>query len=227
MYGGSATSISTVGGTDDSTSRTFKLTESLTTSVYGTLIENKAKPMARLIAGQNKIGTKPVPESFYIVVGTRYHNALINKDLFPEFQSIEEYSDPSVRMSINGMQEIGRIGRFRIIFSELLPELKHKGAKVGDGSAASTKCWSSQDSNDSNNYHYDVSPCIVMSQDAISTVGLQGKTKHMIYTQFPEQIDGTNPIGERGYVAFKFRYASIITKPEALAIAYVTCPIPD
>jgi len=226
VYGGDATSRGDLGGTDDSTAKNYRLTEALTTKVYGTLIENKAKPMARIIAGQNKIGTKPVPKSFYVVVGTRMHNALINKDLFPEFQSFEEYPDPSVRMVMDGLEEIGRIGRFRILFSELLPEYKHQGHLVNDdGENQSNTCWSSQDEDDDDKWKYDVAPIVVMSQDAISTVGLQGKTKHMIYTQFPEQIDGTNPIGERGYIAFKFRYASVITKPESLAVMEVVTPI--
>ena len=227
VYGGDATSRDEVGGSDDTKSRQYSLTEALTIQVFNKLVQNKAKPMSHLIAGQNRIGTKPIPEAFYIIVGADLYGALINPDLFPDFQPIETYSDPTNVVSLDGLKEIGRLGRFRILYSETLGNWSHQGHKVDDGSNPSKYCFSSKDPDDDDNYHYDVYPCIVMAKDAISTVGLQGKTKQEIFTRFPEVIDNGNPIGERGYVAFKFRYATVITRPDHLARLEVTCPIPN
>jgi len=226
VYGGDATSRDEIGGSDDTQSRKYSLTESLTVQVYNQLVKNKAKPMAEIIAGTNKIGTKPIPQAFYVIVGADLYGALINKDLFPEFTSVEEYADPSVRLQMDGLEEIGRLGRFRICYAETLGNYKAQGALVGGtGDNPSNYCKSDTDTN--GKYRYNVYPAIVMSRDAIATVGLQGKTQQQIYTRFPDVIDSGNPIGERGYVAFKFRYATIITKPEALAVMEVSCPIPN
>jgi len=224
VYGGDATSRDELGGSDDTQSRKYTMTETLTVQVYNQLIKNKAKPMAEIIAGTNKIGTKPIPQAFYVIVGADLYGALINKDLFPEFTSVEEYADPSVRLQMEGLEEIGRLGRFRICYSETLGNYKAQGALVGgNGDNPSNYCHSEQGAD--GKYRYNVYPAIVMSRDAIATVGLQGKTQQQIYTRWPDVIDNGNPIGERGYVAFKFRYASIITRPEALAVMEVTCPI--
>jgi len=225
VYGGDATSRDEVGGDDDSKAASYTITEQLTVTLFSQLVQNKAKPMSTIISGQNKIGTKPIPESFYVIVGADLYGALINKDLFPSFQSVDEYPDPSVRLKMDGIEEIGRLGRFRICYAETLGNYAHQGHKVGDGSAPSTTCYSSKD--DNGDYRYDVYPAIVMAKDAISTVGLQGNTKHIIYTRWPDVIDNGNPIGERGYVAFKFRYATVITRPEQLAVMEVTCPLPN
>jgi N4-gp56 family major capsid protein len=225
VYGGDATARDEVGGAADTTARDYTLTEKLTVTLFSQLVQNKAKPMSKVIAGQNRIGTKPIPESFYVVVGADLYGALINKDLFPDFVSVDEYSDPSVRLKMDGIEEIGRLGRFRICYAETLGNYAHQGHVVGDGTAASTTCFSSIKPADGK-FYYDVYPAIVMSQDSISTVGLQGNTKHVIYTRFPDVIDNGNPIGEKGYVAFKFRYATVITKPEQLSVMEVTCPLP-
>jgi len=224
-YGGDATSRDEVGGTDDTKSRDYTVTQQLTTQIFSQLIQNKAKPMSKVIAGQNRIGTKPIPEAFYVIIGADLYGALINKDLFPDFVSVEEYSEPSNILKMDGIEEIGRLGRFRLCYAETMPRYAHQGHKVGDGSAASAYCYSSKDPDDSDNYHYDVYPAVVMAKDAISTVGLQGNTKHIIYTRFPDVIDNGNPIGELGYVAFKLRYASVITRPEHLCVMEVSCPI--
>ena len=231
VYGGDATSRDEVGGSDDTKSRDYTITEQLTVQLFSQLVQNKAKPMSKIIAGQNRIGTKPIPESFYVIVGADLYGAMINKDLFPSFVSVDEYADPSIRLKMEGIEEIGRLGRFRICYAETMTNYAHQGHTVGDGSNPSAYCYSSQDPNDTDSngnakYHYDVYPAIVMAKDAISTVGLQGKTKQVIYTRWPDVIDNGNPIGERGYVAFKFRYASVITRPEQLAVMEVTCPIP-
>jgi N4-gp56 family major capsid protein len=226
VYGGDATSRDELGGDDDTKSREYTLTEQLSVQVMSKLVANKARPMTSIIAGQNRIGTKPIPKSFYIVVGHALYSALINKDLFPDFTSIEEYADGGKSaLNMDGLEEIGRLGRFRILYAETMTNYAHQGAKVGDGSAPSEYCHSSQDPDDSNNYHYDVFPAVVMSKNAIATVGLQGNTKHMLYTRWPDVIDNGNPIGERGYIAFKFRYATVITRPDHLAVMELTCPI--
>jgi len=232
VYGGDATSRDELGGTDDTTSRTYEMTEALTVQLFSALVQNKAKPMSKIISGQNRIGTTPIPESFYVIVGADIYGALINKDLYPNFVSVDEYADPSVRLKMDGIEEIGKLGRFRICYAETMTSYPHQGHKVGDGSAPSQYCYSSLDPNDTDSagnekYHYDAYPAIVMAKDAISTVGLQGNTKHIIYTRWPDVIDNGNPIGERGYVAFKFRYASVITRPEQLAVMEITCPIPN
>jgi len=117
VYGGDATARDEVGGDDDTKSRNYTLTESLAVKVFGKLTANKAKPMGKVIAGQNRIGTKPIPQAFYIIVGHDMYTALINKDLFPDFQSAEEYPNPENILRMEGIEEIGRLGRFRICYS--------------------------------------------------------------------------------------------------------------
>jgi N4-gp56 family major capsid protein len=223
VYGGTATNRSEVGGTTDADSRKYTLTEGLTVGLFGKLVANKAKPMSKIIAGQNRIGTKPIPQAFYIIVGHDMYTALINKDLFPEFTSVEEYADPSNILQMEGIEEIGRLGRFRICYSETMTNYKAQGEAV-EGNVESDYCHSEQDT--SGDWHYNVYPAVVMSKDAIATVGLQGSAKHTIYTRFPDVIDNGNPIGELGYVAFKFRYATVITRSEHLAVMELTVPIP-
>ena len=223
VFGGDAASDSDLGGDDDTQATKYKLTKKLSVRVYGKLVKNKAKFMTDLIKGQNRIGTTPIPKAYYIAVGADMYNALIDESLYPDFVSREQYANPNDCANIDGMEEIGKLGKFRILYSELMPKKPHKGHEVGDGSAASTTCHSSVA--DDGKYYYDVYPCVVMAKDAISTIGLQGKTEQQMYVQFPEQVDGTNPIGEKGYIAYKFRYASVITRPEHLAIIDVVCPI--
>ena len=223
VFGGDAASDSDLGGDDDTVATKYKLTKKLSVRVYGKLVKNKAKFMTELIKGQNRIGTTPIPKAFYIAVGADMYNAFIDESLYPDFVSREQYANPNDCVDIKGMEEIGKLGKFRILYSELMPKKPHKGHEVGDGSAASTTCHSSVASD--GKYYYDVYPCITMAKDAISTIGLQGKTEQQMYVQFPEQVDGTNPIGEKGYIAYKFRYASVITRPEHLAIIDVVCPI--
>lgn len=223
VFGGDAASDSDLGGDDDTVATKYKLTKKLSVRVYGKLVKNKAKFMTDLIKGQNRIGTTPIPKAYYIAVGADMYNALIDESLYPDFVSREQYANPNDRANIDGMEEIGKLGKFRILYSELMPKKPHKGHEVGDGSAASITCHSSVA--DDGKYYYDVYPCVVMAKDAISTIGLQGKTEQQMYVQFPEQVDGTNPIGEKGYIAYKFRYASVITRPEHLAIIDVVCPI--
>jgi len=229
-FGGTATAIGELGNKegneDDSLSSSYSLSEGLSVAVFSRLVAAKANPMSKIIAGQNRIGTKPIPQAFYIIVGHSLYTALINKGLFPDFTSVEEYPDPSNILKMDGIEEIGRLGRFRICYAETMMNEPALGALVGDGSAESTTCYST-DTGGSNGWKYDSFPAVVMSKDAISTVGLQGKAKHQIYTRFPDVIDSGNPIGERGYVAFKFRYATIITRPDHLCVIRVTCPLPQ
>lgn len=224
VYGGTATSRGELGGSDDAQAAKYSLSKKLLSKLYTVLIKNRAKPIASMITGTTRIGSKPIPAGFYIGVGADLAGALRDDSLFPDFIPVEQYPDQSNIFKMEGAEEIGTLGNFRIIYIEKMVNYGNTGALVGgNGDNPSDTCKSGDDG--TGKYRYTVYPFITITRDAFATVGLICKNKFNIFTRWPDQIDSGNPIGEKGYVAYKFRYASVITRPEALAVGEVVCPI--
>lgn len=167
------------------------------------------KKINRFIAPTVASNTFGVPETYIAIVHVDQDSDV---RLCTKFRGVAEYGDPMKR--VDG--EIGAVGAFRVIASNLLAPIRSAGkvsadmlsageVPVGEGTAA------------------DIYPVLCLGQDAYGVVRLQGaKAAHVMVLQ-PGVARGGDEMGQRGSVAWKMWYASAILNDDAVAVIEVAC----
>lgn len=216
LYGGNATSVSTITGENGSTAST--LTYDMLNKIDTELNNNRCKKNTTIITGSRLTDTKVVDAARYIYIGSElkttikkmvdYHNERA-------FIPVQHYA--SAGTIANG--EIGSIDSFRIIE---VPEMMYW---AGAGASVSTNGGYRETSG-----KYDVYPALVVGSQSFTTIGFQtdGKeVKFQIINVAPgkEAADYNNPFGEKGFYSIKWYYGTLILRPEWIAIAKVVAEI--
>lgn len=229
MYAGTATSLATLGagiaqGTPDAVTgvnaieESYKVSYELIQKVATKLFRNRAPKHTSLLKGSTNIGTTPVSACYVAIVGPEVKIDLENMvrgttyEKSYCFDPVETYA--SQTQVIEG--EFGRVNDIRFVLSETAMVARGAGAIV-DGNYIGTLSHSViKNAQNQDEDRFDVFPILIPCKESFATISLQGEDKIKFYSKAPEDIDKTDRFGAIGFFAYKFWYASIITRPERL-----------
>ena len=107
--------------------------------------------------------------------------------------------------------EIGSVGTVRFILSPDLPKIIDSGAAIAGTTNLSTTGTAA-----------DVYQLFVIAKDAWGHVAFRGLSAFKYNNLRPNQIDKSDPTGERGYVSGTFYDAGVVTNHGWMAVAEVT-----
>jgi N4-gp56 family major capsid protein len=210
-YGGIATSTATISGETT-------LGTSVSTISYNDLMRleidldnNRCPKATTIISGTRMVDTKTVPATRYMYVGSELVPMIKSMvDPFNQQAFIPSHKYADAGNVVNG--EIGKLSGFTII---VVPEmLRWEGAGATVVSNAGYRESSGK---------YDVYPMLVVGSGSFTTVGFQtdGKSvKFTIYNKKPGEGNATtaDPYGETGFMSIKWFYATMILRPERIAL---------
>ena len=215
-YGGDATTNATVTG-EGATPSIITYSDLQRMSID--LDANRTPKRTKIITGSRMVDTKVVNSGRFLYVGSEMVPTLSKmKDHFdnPAFIGVEQYAhSASVTGAdlING--EIGKVDQFRII---QVPEMAHWSG-VGADETVGNLGYRATGSK------YDVFPMLCIGAESFTTVGFQtdGKSvKFKIKHSKPgsdTSYSQTDPFGETGFSSIKWFYATMILRPERIALA--------
>ena len=222
VYGGVATSLLTVTGTDDTNTVASDLDYSTILDVEDTLEANYAKMNTSIIDGSRNVGTVPVNASYFAYCGretVRTLNGLQDDFAQKAFVPARMYAAAG-NLAKN---EVGAIHSTRFIQAQRMMRYDGSGAAVGlnptggykyttlDAAAATARGQAAAGD------YYDGLPIIYVTKGAVATVGLNGEKKINFLSKKPGQASYEDPHGLQGIYSFNFFAGSIILEPEKVA----------
>lgn len=160
----------------------------------------------KLIDGSTKVGTTTVGKARYAYVG---------EDALPTLEDMQHNSkdvwSPVEDYAAAGtiaMDEIGRIGGFRFIEVEEMPNYTGQGAAIDDAI----------DDTGYENIHndgsrYDVFPILFVGSGSFATVGFEGDVSRVV-TVMPKADAHNDVYGKKGAVSISWYYGIMFLKPE-------------
>lgn len=177
------------------------------------LDDNRCPKDTKVITGSIKTDTKVINAARYLFIGSAMLPTLMRmKDLFDNqaFVAVKHYAAGTTIAK----GEVGSIDQFRII---VVPEMQSM-----DGLGASETVANLGYRTTSGKY--DIHPLLCVGSGSFTTIGFQtdGKTtKFRMFHKAPGEAtaDRTDPYGETGFSSIKWYYASMILRPEYLALA--------
>lgn len=205
VFAGSATAIGEVGAGDTLTYESLRrMAKSLT--------DARCPKDTKLNTGSTKTGTIPIGKARYVYVPTEALFTLedmthkgINK-----WEAVETYAAGG--MTADG--EIGKIGQFRFIEVEDMPNYSGQGADSTDGT---------NDVDSDNRYisygsdgklRYDVFPILFVGSGSFGTIGFQGDTARVQTVMPGTPIPKVDPFGKTGLVSISWYFGMMFLKPE-------------
>ena len=175
------------------------------------LDNNRTPKHTKIITGSRLIDTATVDDGRILYCGTEMIPTLKKMtDSFGNQAFIPVRKYASSGQTVRG--EIGSIDQFRIVIVPEMQSWEGQGADV-------TANEGYRETNDK----YDIFPLLCIGSGSFTTVGFQtdGKTvKFKIIRKKPgiETADSSNPYGEIGFNSIKWWYASMILRPERIAL---------
>lgn len=179
----------------------------LLSRVTRSLKANHAKTITGVLAASPNFNTAPI-QAAYLVFG--------HTDLEHDFRAIPGFKDVSeygTRKPVHE-EEIGSVGRYRIVLSPELSSVADSGAAIAGLGLKSTTGTSA-----------DVYPLIVVAEDAWGDVALRGKESFDMIDLKPGQKDKSDPGGQRGYAGAMFWSAAVVLNSGWMAI--VECAVTE
>lgn len=181
------------------------------------LQNNRTPKKTKVITGSRLVDTKVINAGYFMYVGSEMIPTLTKMtDHFNNaaFVPVEQYAHAGdYKKGINMIHgEIGKIGEFRIV---VVPEMAHW---AGAGAAVTAN-----EGYRETGSKYDVFPMLVVGAGSFTTIGFQtdGKSvKFKIMTRMPGEatMDKTDPYGRTGMSSIQWYYATMILRPERLAV---------
>ena len=148
-----------------------------------------AKAITKMLTASTGIATQPVAPAYVAVGHTAMEQDLRN---IPGFLPREQYSNTQTLLS---QYEIGKYQDIRFILAP------HMTNFAGAGGASATVL--------NTGGAVDVYPLVIFGQDAFAATPLKGEDSAHIGVKNPKMAVGdTDPLGQRGYIAWKFWYAA-------------------
>jgi N4-gp56 family major capsid protein len=206
-YGGNATSTATITGEGTVSAITYSDLMRLEID----LDNNRCPKSTTIISGTRMVDTMTVPATRYMYVGSELVpmiKSMVDPFNQQAFIPSHKYSDAGT--VVNG--EIGKLSGFTII---VVPEMMRW---EGAGAAVTANLGYRESSG-----KYDVYPMLVVGSGSFTTVGFQtdGKSvKFKIFNKKPGEENATtaDPYGETGFMSIKWFYATMILRPERIAL---------
>ena len=200
FYGGSASSLATMGTGGEVAGPTYDLFRKLIKQ----LKINLAVRNSEMITGSVKIGTTPINRAYYGICGP---DVTYDLESIPEFRAVHEYGYAS-NLAKN---EIGSLHECR--FVETNRAMKYAGM----GAADTTNTHNYQ----STGGKFDVFPILFPTKGSYATVGLSGKGAITFKAKAPGEISQSDKYGVKGLFSFNYFHAGLALQPEKLAVVYV------
>ena len=206
-FGGIATSTATVTGEGTVSAITYNDLMRLEID----LDNNRCPKATTIISGTRMVDTKTVPATRYMYVGSELVPMIKSMvDPFNQQAFIPSHKYADAGNVVNG--EIGKLSGFTII---VVPEMMRW---EGAGATVTTNLGYRESSG-----KYDVYPMLVVGSGSFTTVGFQtdGKSvKFKIFNKKPGEENATtaDPYGETGFMSIKWFYATMILRPERIAL---------
>jgi N4-gp56 family major capsid protein len=212
-FGGAATSTAELSGNTGSIS---EITYKDLMRMEVDLDNNRCPKSTTIISGTRMVDTATIAATRYMYVGSELSimlKTMVDEQGTPVFIPAHKYA--AAGNLVNG--EIGKIAGFTII---VVPEMMYwagKGATVGTGATANAGYRETGGK-------YDVFPMLVVGSGSFTTIGFQtdGKSvKFKIFHKKPGEENATtqDPYGETGFMSIKWYYATMILRPERIALA--------
>lgn len=155
------------------------------------LKNNHALKITKMVKPGVNIATEPVNASY---VAFAHINLEQDIRLITGFLPVEKYANPNERLS---EFEIGKVEEVRIIMTP------HLEAFFGAGSTTLAGVLN-------NGTNVDVYPIVIIGQEAYGVTPLSGMDSVQIAVKNPKMGgDSVDPLGQRGYVAWKMWYAAV------------------
>lgn len=180
-------------GTASPTARTGvndTLTLNLQRAVVRSLNAQRAKKITSMVGASPKFGTEPVAASYVAFGHTDLEQDIRDMD---GFTPTEKYGN----VSPISPYELGKVETVRYILSPVLAPFLDSGSTTLNGMVTSgTKV--------------DVYPIVYIAKNAYGTVPLKGAGSLNPVVINPGTISKSDPLGQRGYVGWKFYYAALI-----------------
>ena len=207
-FGGIATSTGTVTG-EGATVSEISYNDLMRLEID--LDNNRCPKSTTIISGTRMVDTKTVPATRYMYVGSELVPMIKSmKDPFNAQAFIPSHKYADAGNVVNG--EIGKLSGFTII---VVPEMMRW---EGAGATVTANLGYRETSG-----KYDVYPMLVVGSGSFTTVGFQtdGKSvKFKIFNKKPGEENATtaDPYGETGFMSIKWFYATMILRPERIAL---------
>jgi len=166
----------------------------------------------KLIDGSTKVGTTTVGKARYVYVPTEALPTLedMQKDSTDVWSAVEDYAAAGTI----AQDEIGRIGPFRFIEVEDMPNYEGVGADSDtddDDSSDEPNFYTTQTA--TNVWQFDVFPFLFVGSGSFATVGFEGDVARV--TTIMPKADAYNDVyGKKGAVSISWFYGLMVLKPE-------------
>jgi N4-gp56 family major capsid protein len=210
-FGGVATSTATISGETSLGADKSEISYTDLMRLEIDLDNNRCPKSTTIISGTRMVDTATIMATRYMYIGSELVPMVKNMaDTFgaPAFIPAHKYA--AAGNLVNG--EIGKLGGFTII---VVPEMMHWAAA---GATVSSNAGFRESAG-----KYDVFPMLVIGSGSFTTVGFQtdGKSvKFKIFNKKPGEDTAyrDDPYGETGFMSIKWYYASMILRPERIAL---------
>ncbi|RLG27920.1 N4-gp56 family major capsid protein [Methanosarcinales archaeon] len=200
FYAGSATSIATVGASDEVALPTYDFFR----KIVKRLKINLAVRNDSMLTGSTKVGTTPINRAYYAIVGP---DVVYDVEGITEFRAVHEYGYAS-NLADN---EIGSIHETRFLETTRAMKYSGQGAAVGTNPGA-------QETNGA----YDVFPILYPTKGSYATVSLAGAGAIKFKSKAPGKATSEDPYGVKGLFSYNTWFAGLALQPEKLLVAYCT-----
>lgn len=193
FFGGTGSSMATVNG---------GVSVGLVRRIVKALQAQHAKPVNSMLSASAKYGTDPVAAGYTVVCHT---------DLEPDWEDVPGFTRVEKYASGKPMEnEIGKIGRIRVLTSPDLPSFQDAGAAIGATGLSSTS-----------GTNIDVYPFVVFGEDAWSQLSVRGLSALNPTYLPPGQKTKSDPFGQRGYAGTIWWKGATVENHGWMAVAFV------
>lgn len=165
------------------------LTLNIQRAIVRSLQEQRGRPINEVLSASPNYATEPVRQGYVAVAHTNLEQDI--RDL-PGFTPTEKYGDYKPLHD----QELGKIENVRYVLSPVLEEFS--GAGAANTSFLNT------------GGNVDVYPVLYMARHAVGVVPLKGAGSMSPRVINPDQVDKSDPLGQRGLVGWKMYFAALI-----------------
>lgn len=156
-----------------------------------TLKRNHARKVTERLAASDKIATEPVNSSFVIVASVDTERDFREMN---SFVPVEKYG---TLKPLNDEWEIGKVEECRIILSPQLVPFYAQGSTTIQGMISQ------------GGVNVDVYPLVMFGKEAYGTVPLKGVSAVEMAVMNPKMGTPGDPLGQRGFVAWKMWYQAV------------------